>query len=119
MPPDEIRKKLSRAVTATDAPAGEMPKGVKNLFDLLLEFGNQEVYDNFSKQYNAGTIKYSELKESLADAIANYFQHMREIKQQLDAQEKQIDKIIADGAAKANKVAQSTITDVKAKIGLI
>jgi tryptophanyl-tRNA synthetase len=117
--PDEIRKKLSRAVTATDAPAGEMPKGVKNLFDLLLEFGTQEVYDNFSKQYNAGTIKYSELKESLADAIANYFQHMREIKQQLDAQEKQIDRIIADGAAKANKVAQSTITDVKAKIGLI
>lgn len=117
--PDEIRKKLSRAVTATDAPAGEMPKGVKNLFDLLLEFGNQEVYDNFSKQYNAGTIKYSELKESLADAIANYFQHMREIKQQLDTQDREIDKIIADGAAKANKVAQSTITEVKAKIGLI
>ncbi|MBX4205442.1 MAG: tryptophan--tRNA ligase [Candidatus Doudnabacteria bacterium] len=117
--PEEIAKKLSRAVTATDAPEGEMPKGVKNLFDLLLEFGNQEVYDDFTKQYQAGTIKYSDLKQTLASQIAQYFQHMREIKQQLDTQERQIDKIIADGAVKAGKVAQSTVQEVKAKIGLI
>jgi tryptophanyl-tRNA synthetase len=117
--PDEIHKKLSKAVTATDAPEGEMPKSVRNLFDLLLEFGSQEVYDNFTKQYHGGTIKYSELKATLADAIANYFAPMREIKQQLDTQETQIDKIIADGAAKASKVAQSTITEIKGKIGLI
>jgi tryptophanyl-tRNA synthetase len=117
--PEEIRKKLSKAVTATDAPEGEMPKGVKNLFDLLLEFGNQEAYDTFTKQYQDGVIKYSELKEALADTIAKYFAPMREIKQQLDTQDKQIDKIIADGAFKANKIAQSTIAEVKGKIGLI
>jgi len=117
--PDEIQKKLSRAVTATDAPEGEMPKGVKNLFDLLLEFGKQKSYDMFTKQYQDQTIKYSELKEALAQAIAQYFAPMREIKQQLDTQDKQIAKIIADGAAKASKIAQSTISQVKEKIGLI
>ena len=117
--PELIRKKLAKAVTATDAPEGEMPKGVKNLFDLLLEFGKQEEYTEFTKQYSDGTIKYSELKEALAVAIAQYFQPMREMKIQLDTQTKQIDQIINDGASNARKFAASTMTEIKGKIGLI
>lgn len=117
--PEEIRKKLSKAVTATDAPEGEMPKGVRNLFDLLLSFGKQETYDTFMKQYQDGSIKYSELKEALAEQIAQYFEPMREMRKQLDTQTKQIDKIITDGAARAGKFAASTIHEVKAKIGLV
>ena len=117
--PDEIRKKLSKAVTATDAPTAEMPKGVKNLFDLLLEFGRKEVYDDFSKQYADGSIKYSDLKEALGMAISNYFEPMRELKKQLDGQTKQIDKIITEGAVKANQTAQLTSNEIKEKIGLI
>ncbi|HEX5429913.1 MAG TPA: tryptophan--tRNA ligase [Patescibacteria group bacterium] len=117
--PEEIHKKLSRAVTATDAPEGEMPKGVKNLFDLLLEFGKQEAYDDFIKQYQSGSIKYAELKEALSQAIALYFQPMREMRKQLDTQTKQIDQIITEGSRKACAFAQSTINEVKAKIGLV
>lgn len=117
--PAEIKRKLAKAVTATDAPEGEMPKGVKNLFDLLLEFGKQELYDEFIKQYQDGSIKYSQLKETLAEAIAKYFEPMREMRKQLDAQEKQINQIIADGAKKASDFAQTTINEVKEKIGLI
>ena len=117
--PDEIRKKLSKAVTATDAPEGEMPQGVKNLFDLLLEFGKKEVYDTFAKQYQDGSIKYSELKAALADSIANYFEPMRHVRKQLDNQDKQIDKIIHEGAVKATSVALATLTEVRNKIGLI
>ncbi len=117
--PDEIRKKLAKAVTATDAPEGEMPKGVKNLFDLLLEFGKKEAYDEFTKQYQQGSIKYSELKEALADAISHYFEPMRLKRAELDTQTKQIDQIIGDGAAKATSIAQSTLAEVKSKIGLI
>lgn len=117
--PEEIHKKLSKALTATDAPSGEMPRGVKNLFDLLLEFGSQEVYADFSKSYTDGTIKYSELKETLADAIARYFEPMRQKRVELDTQTKEISKIIANGAQKAAKMANATLKDVKDKIGLI
>jgi tryptophanyl-tRNA synthetase len=117
--PEEIRKKLAKAVTATDASSAEMPKGVKNLLDLLLEFGNQQAYTEFTKQYSDGTIKYSELKEALAVTIAQYFEPMREVRKQLDTQTKQIDKIITDGATKANHIAQSTINEIKEKIGLV
>jgi tryptophanyl-tRNA synthetase len=117
--PEEIHKKLSKAVTATDAPEGQMPKGVKNLFDLLLEFGTQKSYDEFQKQYQDGSIKYSELKTNLADAIADYFEPMRTKRTELDNQEKQIDHIIKEGARKASAVATSTMTEVKERIGLI
>jgi tryptophanyl-tRNA synthetase len=117
--PEEIKKKLSKAVTATDAPEGEMPKGVRNLFDLLLEFGNKDAYDEFNKQYENGTIKYSELKETLASAISTYFEPMREKRRELDTQTKQIEQIIEEGARKASAVATSTIVEVKHKIGLI
>lgn len=117
--PDEIRKKLAKAVTATDAPEGEMPAGVKNLFDLLLEFGDQQVYADLSREYTARTIKYSDLKETLADALAKYFEPMRERRLELDTQTKQIQKIITDGAKKANATASETLSEVKEKIGLI
>jgi tryptophanyl-tRNA synthetase len=117
--PDEIHKKLAKAVTATDASSSEMPKGVANLFDLLLEFGDKEVYDNFTNQYKQGSIKYSELKSALADAIANHFAAFREKRKELDTQTKQIETIIKEGAEKARAVAHATLEEVKDKIGLI
>jgi tryptophanyl-tRNA synthetase len=117
--PEEIRKKLAKAVTATEAPAGEMPLGVKNLFDLLLEFGQKEEYDKYSKQYESGSIKYSELKQALAESISNYFEPMRAKRKELDSQTKQIDQIVRAGATKASIIAQSTLAEVYNKIGLI
>jgi tryptophanyl-tRNA synthetase len=117
--PDEIRKKLAKAVTATDAPEGSMPKGVANLFDLLLEFGDRHVYDRFQKEYNEGKIKYSELKETLADSIITYFTPAREKYRELETQDRQIEKIVQEGAQKAQTIAQTTLAEVRAKIGLV
>jgi len=44
---------------------------------------------------------------------------MREKRKELDTQDKQIDQILKQGAAKASAIAQSTIAEVKSKIGLI
>ncbi len=117
--PEEIRRKLSRAVTATDAPTHDMPKGVANLFELLLHFGNKKQHDDFLKQYKAGSIKYSELKETLADAIADYFAPMRKRYQELVKDPNYIAKVLSDGAEKARSAADKTIFEVKEKIGLI
>ncbi|HTL39465.1 MAG TPA: tryptophan--tRNA ligase, partial [Methylomirabilota bacterium] len=117
--PDEIKKKLAKAVTATDAPAGQMPKGVFNLFELLTHFGNPALVDKFKKQYHDNTIKYSELKDTLAQVIADYFKPMRKNKDKLMQDDKKIQNVIVNGAKKANKVAEQTLALVKSKIGLI
>ncbi len=116
--PEVIRKKLAKAVTATDS-SGDMPKSVKNLFDLLQQFGDKQVHDDFNKQYQQGTIKYSELKSALAESIIKYFEPFRTKREELSKNPKQLEKIIADGAKKANKVAQVTLEEVKTKIGLL
>jgi tryptophanyl-tRNA synthetase len=117
--PEVIRKKLAKAVTATDAPKGEMPKGVANLFDLLAEFGDQKTFDDFTRQYQDGAIKYSEMKSELAEAIVKFFEPMRTKKLELEKDTAKLQTIITKGAKKANTTAQKTLTDVKQKIGLI
>jgi tryptophanyl-tRNA synthetase len=117
--PEEIYKKLAKAVTATDAPEGQMPQGVANLFELLTHFGAQADHDRLMKEYQGGSIKYSELKQVLADAIATYFREMRDKKSELDQNQNKISQVIANGAEKASAVAGKTLAEVKEKIGLI
>lgn len=117
--PKTIKQKLARAVTATDAPRGEMPKGVANLFELLRHFADQKTQDEFKKQYDAGTIKYAELKAVLADSISNYFEPMREKRKELMDKQEYLREVMEAGAKKARKIANQTLAEVKEKIGLI
>jgi tryptophanyl-tRNA synthetase len=117
--PDAIRKKLSKAVTATDAPSGEMPAGIRNLFDLLEAFGEKDDSQFFKKAYHEGNIKYSELKSTIADAVIDYFAPMKAKRDELLNNPDKMTKIVNTGAARAGKIAQTTLDEVKEKIGLI
>jgi tryptophanyl-tRNA synthetase len=117
--PDAIKKKLAKAVTATDAPAGEMPQGVGNLFELGRQFGNHGMVEKFEKQYHGGSIKYSELKTELAQALADFFAPMRAKKKELEQDHAYVKQVLQDGAAAAASVANQTLADAKKKIGLI
>ncbi|MBX4187260.1 MAG: tryptophan--tRNA ligase [Candidatus Doudnabacteria bacterium] len=117
--PEIIKKKLAKAVTATDAPKGTTPKGVQNLFDLLETFGKEELLQKFKKEYNDNTIKYSELKSALADSISDYFSPMRTAKTKIHQNQDQIVEILQAGAAKAAAVANQTLSEIKTKLGLL
>lgn len=117
--PEAIKKKLAKAVTATDAKSDEMPAGIRNLFDLLEQFESKETYNQFKKQYHDGDIRYSELKNALADAIIAHFAPMKAKRDQLLKNPKDLEKIYTAGAAKASKVANATLQEVKQKIGLV
>ncbi|MBU6447452.1 tryptophan--tRNA ligase, partial [Patescibacteria group bacterium] len=53
--PETIKKKLRKAVTATDTKG--KAEGVENLFVLLKEFGQPEQYEYFEKERKKGTIR--------------------------------------------------------------
>lgn len=115
--PAEILRKLKKAVTATDA--SQKSPGVDNLFLLLEHFGTKQQYEQFKTAQQDNSIKYSELKETLAQVIDDAFADFREKKKEILADKGYIARILADGAEKARKVAQKTLFEVKEKIGLI
>lgn len=112
-----IQEKLKKATTASEA--GQKSAGEENLMMLLSHFGTKEQVTYFTDQQAAKTLKYSELKETLATDIADYFSQFREKKSALLAKPESLIEILGDGAAQARKLASQTLLEVKQKIGLL
>lgn len=117
--PDVIRKKIMSAVTDTGPATDAMSAGVKNLFELLKLFSSTVAHQKLTAAYNNKTLKYSELKTELAEAIIKNLQPIQERKKKLAKNKKQVIKILADGAKKAGKIAGKNILEIKKKMGLL
>jgi len=115
--PAEIRRKLKKAVTATDA-RGTSP-GVENLMLLLSEFGTKEQVAYFEESLSSNSIKFSELKETLTEDITEYFAEFREKKKALLAEPMRIAEVLGEGTTRARETARRTIEEIKRKLGLL
>lgn len=117
--PEEIKKKISRAVTDTGpAPSGEMSPGVSNLFSLLEAFADDGVVEHFRAEYEAGSLRYSDLKAALTEAVTVTLQPIRERREQLLARPQDLLDILTAGAQRARRIARETIGEVKERMGL-
>lgn len=115
--PAEITRKLKKAVTATDGR--HKSAGVDNLLFLLRRFGSKQQIQQFEDAVKDNTIKYSELKEALADDITQHFAQFRERKKEILSDTRQLAEILAEGARKARQKASETLREVKQKTGLL
>ena len=115
--PEQIKTKLAKAVTASDS--GKKSPGEENLMLLLSHFGKADQIKYFKEKQEFGNLQYSELKNTLAEVISNYFSDFREKKKQLLAKPDYLAQVLGDGAAKARKVASQTMLEVKQKLGLL
>ncbi len=115
--PKEIARKLKKAVTASEP--GKKSPGEENLMLLLSHFGKEDSIRYFTEAQNTGKLKYSELKETLAESISGYFAEFREKKKDLLAKPDHLAQVLGDGAQKAREVAGQTLVEVKQKIGLL
>jgi tryptophanyl-tRNA synthetase len=115
--PEIIRAKLKKAITATESSGRSA--GVDNLMALLKEFGSPDQAQYFQKAMRSGTAQYSELKETLTEAISNYFAEFRERRQELMEEPEVIARALTDGAERAREMAKETIKEVKKSVGLL
>ena len=115
--PKETWRKLQKAVTASDS--GNKSSEVENLFLLLENFGQKDQMTYFRNAQKLNSLKFSELKETLAKEIADYFAEFREKKKELLAKPIYLAEVLAEGATKATVVASKTMLDVKEKVGLL
>lgn len=115
--PEEINKKIKKAVTATDAKGKS--EGVDNLLMLLREFGTREQIQHFQSAFEENIIKFSELKEVLAEQISEHFADFRKKRKEFLANTQVLAQILGSGAEEARQIADKNLTEVKEKIGLL
>jgi tryptophanyl-tRNA synthetase len=115
-----IRKKLMRAKTDSGPTmSGSVkPDYIENLFLLMRLVSLPEVVDDYEKQFNSATIRYSEMKKHLAEDMVRFIAPIREKAAAIRADIPYLKKVMEAGAAKSRKSAAETMRLVKDAMGL-
>ena len=117
---NRIRKQIRSAVTDTgEVTDGKMSEGVENLFGLLKAAGRTEVHTALMDQYGEGTLKYSDLKEEVANALISLNAHFVSRKKELNSDKKALKDQIKESSHQIRQIAQETIRNVKEISGLM
>ena len=117
--PEEIKEKIMKAVTDTGKKISYNPKlkpGISNLliiFSLLSGKPMEEIEKKFRGK------GYSDFKKSLAELLINSFEPFRRKRKELILREVYVKEILSQGAKRAQILAQSTIQEVRKKMGLL
>ena len=116
--PEIIRKKIAKAVTDQGSDEGTVTGG-RNLLDLFKVLSDDKPTKKaLEEQYRQGTLKYSELKPLLAEAIIKVLEPIQARRAELQAKPQEVIKVLMDGRDKARLIAQKTLQDVKGRMGL-
>jgi tryptophanyl-tRNA synthetase len=121
---ETIKKRLAAA--PTDSGKGDptslklrgASSGVAALLEFVELFQGVEKRKEYEKQYTESGIQYGKLKEELAEAIFEELKPIQAKRAELEANPEYVDKVIAEGAAKARTVASQTLSEVKSAMGL-
>ncbi len=90
-----------------------MTPGVKNLFILLHELGDDNTLDSLLHNYVQSTLKYSELKQAVADAVVAFVVPLQERYKEIRNDEARLKEVLAMGNEEANSVANQTLKEAK------
>jgi tryptophanyl-tRNA synthetase len=117
--PASIRKKISRAVTDSGSEVradDEAKPGITNLLRIYSALTGESVAS--LEQRYAGT-GYGTFKKDLAEVVVSAFAPVRERTEKMLADEAQLDRLLAHGAARARQVAGPTMAAVRDRIGFL
>ena len=115
--PDEIRRKVKRAVTDTDGEVRYDPAakpGLSNLLELLAA-----ATGSTPKEVAGSYQRYGDLKVDVAEALVELLRPVRERRQALAADPDAVTSLLATGADKAREVASATYRRAASAIGLL
>jgi tryptophanyl-tRNA synthetase len=115
--PATIVKKVRSAVTDSGSEVIRSPDkpGISNLIDILAAvrgIAPEEIEQTFD---GSG---YGAFKQAVADAVVEYLAPVRERYRELRADERALERILAQGAEKAHAIASDTMVDVREAMGV-
>jgi tryptophanyl-tRNA synthetase len=117
--PQEIRKKVMRAVTDTGPTASnqEPSEAVKNLFTIMKVVSDHDTVKFFKDKYASCEIRYGDMKKQLAEDIVKFTDPIRFRINDLLSDNNYLAKVVSQGAEKARESASKTVKEVREIIG--
>jgi len=116
--PEDIKKKILSATTDSgkDVIYNVTKKpGISNLltiYSLLSGHTTQEIEKQFKGK------GYGDFKKSLAEVVTNYLEPFRRKQKELQTRDVYVKEILNKGASRARTIAETTMKDVREKMGL-
>lgn len=114
-----IRAKVSAAVTDTGGrESSELSPGVANLILILRACGLKEPADDMTRLYQAGTLRYRDLKQMVADALVALTKDLRQRRESVSVDSQKVNRMILGMSHDARRRAIETLSRVRAIVGL-
>jgi tryptophanyl-tRNA synthetase len=117
--PKSIRRKIARAVTDTGSEVradDEAKPGVTNLLRIYAALTGDDVPSLERRYAGAG---YGAFKKDLAEVVVDALAPIRERTEKMLADEAELDRLLAAGAARARSVASRTMSAVRDRVGFL
>jgi tryptophanyl-tRNA synthetase len=114
-----LRKKIMGIKMDSRTPQEPKPDADQNLAIQLLKLvAPAEVARDFENRLRAGGLGYGDLKKTLFEHYWNYFGAARNKRKELVANLDYVNKVLADGAARAKEIARKVLDRAKQASGL-
>lgn len=115
-----IKKKILKAKTdqGPTEPNTAKPDYIENLFQLMRLVSDAATVDKFETDYNNCVIRYGDMKKQLGEDMARFVAPIREKAAAIQNDEAYLQKLMKQGADKANESASKTMKLVREAIGL-
>jgi tryptophanyl-tRNA synthetase len=116
-PEAALRKKIMGI--KTDSTPVESPKPVEDSVILALYklVASEADYSAMEGEFRAGGVGYGDFKKRLFGAVWEYFAPYRARRAELENDPGHVERVLAEGAEKANAVAESVMRRVRAAVG--
>ncbi len=113
-------KKLIMQIT-TDSTPVEDPKPTENstILALFKLFASEADYQSMVADHEKGGCGYGDFKKRLAEAYWDFFAPMRERRAEILADPGYVDRVLADGAARAREESAKVLQRVRRAVGLV
>lgn len=117
--PEEIKKKIVSAVTDTGKIIKydiERKPGISNLLTIYSLFSNKSIKEIEQKFKKKG---YADFKKSLTELLINSLEPFRRKNKEFLSRDVYVKEVLEQGRKKAQVIAESTIQEVRQKMGLV
>lgn len=117
---DAVIKKAIMGIV-TDSKGVEEPKDPDDsiIFKLHSLFLTEDEAQSLATDYRSGGLGYGEAKKKLYEVTTTYFADMRRKRAEFEKKPEQVRAILTEGAAKAAKMANTTLMRAKEAVGIL